>query len=312
VAIVEDEPEEVTCASNFIRVLRVDQEIVEARFLFHYMRTSEFQEAIKPHVRGTTMKNLAVTQAFSTANVPLPTLREQRGVVEVFDQLDAMERSQVRASQSLGELPRAVFNEMLVNLGEVPTSTFGELCERLTVGVVVKPASYYVPVGVPALRTLNVKPGFLDLDELVFFSEESSNGPLAKSRLRAGDLVIARTGRPGTTSIVPSDLEGANAIDLIVATPRYAVATSEYLEGLMNSSFMTDLVAGEKRGQVQQHFNLGSLKAARVPVPPLDTQRTFAERVKCVNQARHCLSVAIRERHALESALRANLFGRAA
>jgi len=150
---------------------------------------------------------------------------------------------------------------------------------------VVRPASHYVEVGVPALRTLNVKRGRLDLSELVYFSTASNDGPLAKSKLREGDLVIARTGRPGAAAVVPPSLDGANAIDLIIATPGRR-ALPAYLEAVMNSPIMTRQVLGAQRGQIQQHFNVGSLKEALVPIPPLPAQRVFEERSAAVVELR--------------------------
>ena len=71
------------------------------------------------------------------------------------------------------------------------------LCEMLTVGVVVKPSSYYVASGVPAFRSFNVREDRLVTNDLVFFSNAANDGPLSKSRLREGDVLIVRTGYPG-------------------------------------------------------------------------------------------------------------------
>jgi type I restriction enzyme S subunit len=155
-----------------------------------------------------------------------------------------------------------------------------DVCERVTVGVVIRPASYYVNVGVPALRTLNIKPGLINESELVYFSKADNDGPLAKSKLRAGDVVVSRTGRAGVAAVIPPHLAGANAIDLIVITPQADRVDSKYFEALLNSPIGTQLVAGEQRGQIQQHFNVGSLKSAKLPFPSLDRQQEFAERIR--------------------------------
>ena len=78
--------------------------------------------------------------------------------------------------EHLEELAQAIFADMF---GDEPAESFisvSEVCDRITVGVVIKPASHYVEMGVPALRTLNVKPGSIDQSELVYFSEESNDG----------------------------------------------------------------------------------------------------------------------------------------
>lgn len=217
-------------------------------------------------------------------NVQLPPLPEQRRIAAILDHADALRAKRRQVLAHLDALAESIFNDMFGS--EIEMHPFGATCDRVTVGVVVRPASYYVDCGVPALRTLNVKPGRIDLGDVVYFSEASNGGPLAKSRLRAGDLVIARTGKAGTTAIVPPELDGANAIDLIVATPNRDVALPIYLESLLNSEIGKRIVSGEARGQIQQHFNVGSLKKAPIPLPPLALQRRFVERIEQVNRQR--------------------------
>jgi type I restriction enzyme S subunit len=42
---------------------------------------------------------------------------------------------------------------------------------------------------------------------------------LAKTRVKAGDVVLVRTGQPGTAAVIPEELDGVNAIDLLITTP---------------------------------------------------------------------------------------------
>ena len=106
-------------------------------------------------------------------------------------------------------------------LGEVPehwaVERLKHISSEITVGIVVEPSKYYVDDGIPALRSLNVRPCSIELENLVFISPEA-NKILAKSRLFAGDLVSVRSGQPGTTAIVPKEIDGCNCIDLIIIT----------------------------------------------------------------------------------------------
>ena len=54
--------------------------------------------------------------------------------------------------------------------------------ENTAKGIVVRPASYYVAAGVPALRSLNVKPRRIVLDDLVYFSRGDDETKLKKTR----------------------------------------------------------------------------------------------------------------------------------
>ena len=72
-------------------------------------------------------------------------------------------------------------------------------------GIVVKPADLYVPLGqgVPALRSLNVLKNRVVWDECVEISHEGQESH-QKSALKAGDVVIVRSGRPGDAAVFPN------------------------------------------------------------------------------------------------------------
>lgn len=221
-------------------------------------------------------------------SIPNPPIEEQVRIAAVLDRADALRAKRREALAYLAELSQSIFLEMFGDPTRNPRGwacrTFAELCSRVTVGVVVQPASYYVEAGVPALRSLNVKPGYLRMEPLVYFSHEDNDGRLAKSRLRAGDLAIVRSGQPGTAAVIPAELDGINAIDLIIATPDRAVCEPVFLASFMNSTHGKAMVVGSQRGQIQQHLNVGSLNEAQVLTPPLDVQREFVARVAVVEE----------------------------
>lgn len=271
--------------SPMYTVFKADKARVDPGYLIRFLKSPRALAHYPQLGKGAVHRRKAISlAALGTLSVPLPPLPEQRRIAAILDHADALRAKRREVLTHVDALAESIFNDMFSS--EIEIHPFGSTCNRVTVGVVVRPASHYVDHGVPALRTLNVKQGRIDLSDVVYFSEASNDGPLAKSRLREGDLVIARTGKAGTTSIVPPELDGANAIDLIVATPNRDVALPIYLESLLNSEIGKRIVSGEARGQIQQHFNVGSLKNARIPLPPLPLQGRFVERIEQVNRQR--------------------------
>lgn len=280
---VPDLPEPTTFG-GFISVLRRQVENLDPRFLYWWFSSGQVQAAVRSFGQQTTnISNLNIDRTMSL-RVPLFPLEEQRRIAGVLDRADDLRAKRRVASETLESLKRSIFLDMfgdpVTNPLGWPRISFASGAKRITVGVVVRPASHYVPIGVPALRSLNVKPGRLDLKELVYFSSASANSVLAKSRLNSGDVVVVRTGKPGTAAVVPTELDGANAIDLIIMTPDTDVIDPLYTTQFLNSSGGQRLVMGGGRGQIQQHLNVGVLKAAKLPCPPIAKQREFADRVR--------------------------------
>jgi len=224
--------------------------------------------------------------------IPLPPLPEQKRIAAILDKADAIRRKRQQAIQLADDFLRAVFLDMFGDPVTNPKGwglrKFSEVCRQITVGVVVKPASYYVESGVPAIRSLNIKNYGINRENFVFFSSEDNDTTLSKSRVYAGDLVIVRSGQPGKAAVVTKDLDGVNAIDVLIARPDSGYLNSDYLAYFFNSGAAKSIVLAEGRGQIQQHLNVGSLNAAEIPIPPLELQREFADILEKVKDKYLC------------------------
>ena len=291
-AIYKGIPEKLVHGMNLL-CMRCDQTQLLPEFATYLIRSPGFRARLQNFI------NKAVNQAsVSIGNlkpipVGIPTLSEQRRIAAILDQADALRVKRREALAQLDSLTQSIFLEMFGNPVTNPmcwkTVEFEGLCTRVTVGIVVQPASYYRPTGVPAIRSLNIKPGKIVLDNLVYFSKEDNDSKLMKTKLRTGDLVLVRTGQPGTAAVVPNSLDGINAIDLLIASPRTEKCDATFLCEFFNSAGGRELVLSTQRGQIQKHLNVGSLNTAIIPVPPLNLQMKFS------NQISHLKK--LRERH---------------
>lgn len=135
-------------------------------------------------------------------------------------------------------------------------------------------AKEYVEGGIPFLRSQNVLPFRLDLSDVKFIDADF-HARLKKSALRPGDVVIVRTGKPGTAAVVPADLLVANCSDLVIVRPGARLDSrflAYYVNGIAHHHVNAHLV-----GAVQQHFNVGSARTMPLFLPPLPEQRRIAE-----------------------------------
>lgn len=99
-----------------------------------------------------------------------------------------------------------------------------------------------------------------------------------KSLLRAGDLVAVRSGQPGTTAVIPTELDGCNCIDLIVI--RRPVSGSElFLCWFMNSDSARIQYTQGSGGAIQQHFNVEAASNLVIAWPPANEQDHIASRI---------------------------------
>lgn len=242
-------------------------------FLCHWLNSN--RGPLTAAAGGSTFKELSRGTA-KLLPILLPPLDEQRRIAEVLRSIDESIAAQERVSRQLSVAFTSTLETCFIAVGW-PPHPLGDLCESIQVGIVVRPASYYVENGgIPALRSLNVLENRLALDDLVFISD-AGHAANQKSSLRAGDVVTRRTGEPGKTAMIPAGFEsGLNCIDIIFSRPKDCLRAA-YLSFFMNSDAAKRQVAGLQGGLAQQHLNVGEMKKLVLPLADLRTQDRIVE-----------------------------------
>jgi type I restriction enzyme S subunit len=149
-----------------------------------------------------------------------------------------------------------------------------DVCDRITVGHVGPMADRYTQNGVPFLRSQNIAPFRLLLNDIKFIPPEF-HAQLRKSELRPGDVAVVRTGYPGTACVIPDGFSELNCADLVVITPSRSL-NPYYLAAIFNSAWGMASVAGNLVGVAQQHFNVGAAREMEVRLPSRPVQDRIA------------------------------------
>lgn len=271
------------CANTTFVLESKDPKVLLPELLPFIMQTQSFNDHSVKQSKGSVNPyvNFSDLAWFEFA---LPPLEEQRRIAELLMEVDRVTAAIEDVISSHSLIIEAFIQEEFQNFNaKCEHKTAKEIMERITVGIVVKPADLYVEAGhgVLALRSLNVFPGRFVLNETV---EINHNGHKAhdKSALKTGDIVIVRTGRPGDAAVIPPELDGTNCIDLIVAKPGSDII-AQYVVTFLNSQFGRRLFASGMTGTAQQHFNVGEFSKMKLPLPKIEEQKRFVERLKQIS-----------------------------
>lgn len=278
------------CSSEFFVML--PQEL-DGRYL-HYLTLSRgFVDTVAGSTYGAKMPR-ANWEYVGKLKIPVPSWDEQKAIARFLDletaRIDDLKAKQERLIELLEEKRQAIITRVVSGGLDSTVPMEGTraalswsvpehwdvvpvkyITRGVTVGIVVTPAKYYVDAGVPCLRSLNVKPNRLVADDLVYISDES-NQALAKSQMRQGDIVVVRTGQPGTAAVVDERFDGCNCIDLIIVR-RSPLFEPAFLSYQFNSDVVKAQVGQGANGAIQQHFNVEVAKNLVVGLPPLREQQ---------------------------------------
>lgn len=265
-------------------VLRARPEVVLPAFLPFLMQSDVFMERATEISVGSLSPTIN-WKTLAKEQFALPPLDEQRRLVDILDATRDLEERAFTLLESL-RVTRESWLELEFSIlaRKWPEKVASDLMERITVGIVVKPADLYVPCGqgIPALRSLNILPGKVVMEDLVYISREG-HADHEKSRLMPGDVVIVRSGRPGDAAVVPTDAGELNCIDLIICGSSPELVP-HFLCAAINSIFGRRQFAAGTAGTAQKHFNVGAFKDFKVPVPPTDLQSRFVDKLHDFSQ----------------------------
>lgn len=243
-------------------------------YIYYMFKYKNWDEGSNKAVMGKTLNKATLSEV----EIDICSLEEQREIVKVLDKMMSVLDGRETELSLLDDLIKARFVEMfgdesnplgwdVVNVEDVAT---------VQVGVVIKPAQYYTDAanGVRAFRSLNIGSMYIKDNDWVYFSEEG-NSKNAKSILKENDLIIVRSGAPGTACVVTKEYAGCNAIDIIIAHPDMNKVNPYYLCAYTNLPHGKRQIDEGTGGAAQQHFNVGKYNKLQLMLPPIEKQDEF-------------------------------------
>ena len=265
---------------------------IDKVFVKWLLKSTIFQNPILSIQR--TAQNGFNKEDLSNIKIPLPPLAEQNRIVEKLDEIFA---SIEIVKTKLDAIPQLLKNFRQAVLSHAVTGKLTEkwraekgleewreevvenLSKRVTVGFVGKMSDKYVNEGIPFLRSQNVRE-FRYSDKNLLYVSKEFNDEIEKSKLYPNDIVIVRSGYPGTTCVIPSFLKEANCSDILIITPKVEKLNSYFFSIFMNSEIGKKIVFQGKVGNAQQHFNTKILKKVTLNLPSLVEQEKIAFHVE--------------------------------
>lgn len=309
--IVADESAYPCIASSEWIVIRNSE--YNPEFLAWYFRSPKFKQLMTSEATGIG-GSLTRAQPKAVAEYPVPVIerQEQDVITEILNKIYNIIDARRREINILDDLIKARFVEMFgdeTNPYNWPVVNVEEVA-NVSVGVVIKPAQYYTNAehGVKAFRSLNIGPMTIKDGDWVYFSREG-NVKNAKSQLKENDLLIVRSGAPGTACVVPKQYEGCNAIDIIIARPNTERINPYYLCAYTNMPHGKRQIEEGTGGAAQQHFNVGKYNKLRLMLPPMDLQKEFVEFVAQVDKSKVAVQKSLDETQLLFNSLMQKYFG---
>ena len=151
-----------------------------------------------------------------------------------------------------------------------------DMCQIITVGIANSATHAYTEKGIVMFRNQNIKENFLDDSDVIHINEEFEKKYLSK-RIKKNDLLVARTGYPGTACVVPDKYEGAQTFTTLIARLNDGIDpffACQYI----NSSYGKKYFLSTQIGGGQKNSGAGILEEFPMMLPPtIDEQYKISD-----------------------------------
>lgn len=271
---------------------------MDKNYLFYLLKGSE--SLSKKIASGTTIPHFSPT--FFNEKVAIPTFEEQQRIVSFLDykigKIDRLSEMLTARIEDLKAYRQSLISEAVAHgldksaelkpsgvdwIGDIPEDIEITKLKYLTtkIGSGVTPtggASVYQSSGVLFIRSQNVYPDGLRLDDAAYISDEIDNN-MQSTRVFPGDVLLNITGA-SIGRCTTYNLEGTRANvnqHVCIIRPRRNKADSKFIQYVMNSSMGQTQIALFQTGGSREGLNFEQLKNFQIPGYSLSIQKEIAE-----------------------------------
>ena len=284
------------------------------KFLCYYLNSIEYKE----FVSGTTRLKLTQTD-MKRIPVPVPPVSEQERIVarieEMFSQLDAAVETLQKTKAQLTVYRQAVLKEAfdsamedckMLPISEILTKT-GKGMSTGPFGTMIR-KSDHKSSGVPMLGIENIGRGrFVDGNKIFVTAEKAEE--LKSFSLKAGDIIISRSGTVGEICAVPERAEGSLlSTNLMRVSLDNAIIRSDYFIALFQSKgIVLDQIKELCKGSTRDFLNQTILKQIIFPVPSVEKQAEIVSiietRMSVCDSIEHTIDNALQQAEATRQSI---------
>ena len=290
--------------------LRPNKNLVDSRYAFYYLSSEAFLHQIPRITKKSVNQASFNVAALKELTVPISSMEVQQTVADILDKANELIALRKEQLAKLDELVKARFIELFGTETEFdrwPCCTIGDVAD-VCVGVVIKPTQYYTDTGIPAFRSLNIGEMRVKDSDWVYFTEEGHQKN-QKSVVHKNDVLVVRSGAPGTACVATEKYDGYNAVDIIIAHPDNSKVNSIFLAAFTNMPHGMNQIRERTGGAAQQHFNVGGYKAMRLIMPSIELQNQYAAFVEQADKSKVAVQKALDEAQLLFDSLMQKYFG---
>ncbi len=257
-----------------IAIVRIQGGVLN-KYLLHLLNSPLIRRQILNKQTGTTRKRISRAN-LSTIHLPIAPLNEQHKIVEQIELfLSRIDQVKMTLNNLVSKID-SYWTALLNNSFIVPNMKFKELDNcTIFIGAGSTPKggqNIYEEKGIPFIRSQNVQNHYLNLDNVVYISDEIAI-KMKRTKIESRDILLNITGASiGRCSEVNEVVVGGNVNQHVCIIRTDDQLSPKYLSLYLNSSNVQQLIKDYSSGATRESITLSQIKSLPIPVCSIDEQ----------------------------------------
>lgn len=251
-----------------------------------YQINSSLKRKISRVAQGKSVVHIGA-EKIKPISFSFPCLEEQQKIASFFSTLDQKIELNERKIEALERLKKGLLKKIFSqelrfrdkNGRDFPLwneVVLSSISGKITVGIANSATHAYTKRGIALIRNTNIKPNYLDETDIAHITQDFAKKYESK-KLKADDILICRTGYPGTACLVPKKYEGAQTFTTLIVRIDKSYALPAYVCQYINSDRGKEYLNKTSIGGGQKNSGAGIIKDLLIPIPCIDEQYAILE-----------------------------------
>ncbi|MFY9379800.1 MAG: restriction endonuclease subunit S [Acutalibacteraceae bacterium] len=293
-----------------VACLRIKDDSIYKKFLFHYLNSSKFENTCILESRGVAQKNMS-TEWLKRQPIPNYTLQNQIKISKILDSIIEIINKKRQKLVEFDSLIKSRFVEMFGDVTQKNNGyTINDVCRTMIRGPFGSSLKkeFFVPKGVSTYKVYEQKHAINKKVEIgEYYIDEKKFNELKRFEVQPGDVIMSCSGTIGELFVIPDSAErGIINQALLNFRLNYEVINKDYFLYAMDAIIYT---IDSKGSGIENITSVSNIKNTNIYLPPLLEQNNFSIFVKQVDKLKFAVQKSLDETQTLFDSLMQKYFG---
>jgi type I restriction enzyme S subunit len=188
-----------------------------------------------------------------------------------------------------------MFGSPVTNEKKWQLFTMADLCSHIVDCPHSTPKKVDYITQFPCIRTSELKGGTVQWETMQYLDENEYNIRISRLKPIAGDIVFGREGTIGDAVILPDGYSFCLGQRTMLLRVNRTKVSNVYLHRVILSEWVRRQIDAVNVSSTVAHVNIKDFKLFIIPLPPLDLQNQFAEKVQNIEHQKELIQKSIKE-----------------